>query len=178
MRKEYEEMYDVIKNQLDNMPLKEIEEHLNGKYSVNDLERIFDYSVRTANMLQHKVRWIKPSCSSQYNRLFFSVEEKINYLLYYSNIGVEYMDVPLNKGNYIAQAFYREIYERYQNSEMNRSIVGLYDSWNTTYGRKIKLEYLTSEEQEKAYKITLYLRILAIRNGMEQILDCLNYIQD
>ena len=86
------------------------------------------------------------------------------------------MDIEFNRNNFIAQKFYRELQLKYHSTKKDTKITGLYEYWNVLNGRKIKLDFLNEAEFEKASKITLYLRVLAIKSNMENLLDCLIYI--
>lgn len=94
--------------------------------------------------------------------------------------GIEYMDMPLNSRNYLAQSFYNDLYLKYNEKLCQPLPLGLKPNFN---GRLLRIEYLDDYEKQQARLLNEYLRICLIREQIEALIDCVkciqfNYIKD
>lgn len=88
--------------------------------------------------------------------------------------GIIYMDLPLNRQNYLAQKFYQELFNKYVNNPGKYILLGLVPASN---GRVLKIESLDDNERKYAQILDEYLRICFMDEQIEELINCIKMIQ-
>lgn len=88
--------------------------------------------------------------------------------------GIIYMDLPLNRQNYLVQKFYQELFNKYVNNPGKYILLGLVPASN---GRVLKIERLDDNERKYAQILDEYLRICFMDEQIEELINCIKMIQ-
>lgn len=88
--------------------------------------------------------------------------------------GIIYMDLPLNRQNYLVQKFYQELFNKYVNNPGKYILLGLVPASN---GRVLKIESLDDNERKYAQILDEYLRICFMDEQIEELINCIKMIQ-
>lgn len=171
--KENENLIHCLKELRDELKIEELEKAIrNQEFNDTSYEELIYKKNHELARLFNRIYAVNQKIIDAYE----PVKNRVACVSNMGNLpcGIIYMDLPLNRQNYLVQKFYQELFNKYVNNPGKYILLGLVSASN---GRVLKIESLDDNERKYAQILDEYLRICFMDEQIEELINCIKMIQ-